>query len=225
MANTIEKIEELINSKVKSIFMQNGFKYKKKNNSFIRNNSNMDEFRIDIKCINGRFNIHLILAVYNNSIGLLREAINDLIPNTEQFLYLSKTMKSSMKKNNSLLADLTDWKSLDTENELHIWFESFNDINNISNMEFQLNKSVELGLSWFKLCEDFNYLIQYNIDRGLEYTIETALLLLYYQNNLAKLNSVYEKIILERKQKKLNVSSIEKFYNALNMYIGNKKHS
>lgn len=218
MANIIDEIRNLINLKIMSIFEQNGFKYKKKSNSFIRNNHNIDEFRIDIKYVNGYYNLHLILSVYNTQIGLLREEINNQKVNNEATHYLSMTMKNSMKKNNSLLADLTDWKSIDSKNELHIWFESFNDINSIIDIDYQLNMSIKLGLSWFKMCEDVDYLIKYNIERGMEFNIETALLLLFYTNNIDELNIVYEKVVSERKQKKLSVSSIESFYNALHRY-------
>lgn len=219
MANTIDELKEIINSKIRPILALKGFRYRKSNNSFTKKGINENEFRINVKLTNGGFNIHLILAVYNNNIGSLRENIKKLTTKNENIFCTSKAMLSSFKKNNSLLADLTDWKSIDKRNELHIWFESFDDINKILDLDIQLNKSVEIGLKWFKQCEDFNYLIQYNINRGLENTIETSLLLLYYQNNIHQLDYIYNEIIMERNKRNLHISYIEDFYHALKRYI------
>lgn len=220
MASSIKEIEDIINQRIGPVFNRNGFKLRKKDNTYVGDRNNQrEEFQISIKNANNHFNIHLILSVYNESIGNLRASVKKLMPATRHSISLSAAMKAQIEKNNSLIASLTDWKPLDPMGNLHIWFEAFDNLEEVENLDEQLQTAVNLGISWFKLCTDSDFIIQSNIERGLEPSLETALLFIHLNKN-ESLDTIFKKIVSDRLSKKLNTSSIEAFYNALKTLEG-----
>ncbi len=218
MASSIIEIKEAFILKAKDEFYRKGFILYKKNTSFVKQEGSWKYvYQIDVTNKQSYFTIHLKLLVYNEDIGLIQEDIRNKNSADVSNQFLSKALQAKVKENNSLIADLTDWKEIDVNNFLHIWFESFKELDSIKDFDAQLNLSITLALKWFDLCKSWEYLINYNLQRGLEHSIETVFVILKYLNKNEEIDKLFLKIKEERVKKKLSMINIEKFYNGIKL--------
>ncbi len=204
MQITKDEIENILYNLFLEEFSNEHFIFEKKL-LYLKIGDNLNQVLIDINRKGSFFYLHLILKVYNKSIGdIIRKVYQSNPDLVNGKIFNTKSKFNRYYKFKDCIGYVTDWKQLLKENDLpydklYIWLHRFKEVSDLPDLKQQIVLTKYLSIPWFVNFTNWEYAIEYNFSRGKDNDFEVCLAILKYLNRYDEMELLMNKIMIHKK--------------------------